>query len=128
MPGSDPAGPGRRPHPIQRWDMLQTGASRSSTPRSASTIAAVAVMVFVIENHGHTMPGPFGMIAGLSFSQLRVTARSAKPGRYVLSAELDRHGRVRETLSGHLWRRVIRDPFWEGGLSGYGVGDLGEDI
>jgi hypothetical protein len=28
-----------------------TGASRSSAPRSASIIAAVAVTIFVIENH-----------------------------------------------------------------------------
>jgi hypothetical protein len=54
----------------------ETGASRSSTPRSASRIAAVAVTVFVIENHGHTMPAEAGTWAAISARPAAPPART----------------------------------------------------
>ena len=66
--GGDLAGPPCRPHLSQRGNVPGDGASRSNTPRSASRIAAVAVTIFVIENHGHTMPGKVGTRAAMSAS------------------------------------------------------------
>ncbi len=65
-----------------------TGASRSSSPRSARAIAVVAVAIFVIENHGAARSGAIGVPAGMSARPAPARARmpsgptitSAMPG------------------------------------------------
>jgi hypothetical protein len=53
----DPLGAHRRLHLPKAGTCSKTGASRSSTPRSASRIAAVAVTSFVTDSHGQTIRG-----------------------------------------------------------------------
>jgi hypothetical protein len=50
------------------------------TPRSASRTAAVAVTIFVVENHGHTMPGEAGTRAALSASPAPGGPHALRPG------------------------------------------------
>jgi hypothetical protein len=71
----DPAGPPRRPHLPQPGNVPGDRASRSSTPRSARRTAAVAVTIFVSENHGHTMPGEAGTRPATSASPAAPAAR-----------------------------------------------------
>ena len=66
-----------------------------------------------------------GHVAGVSSGQLRATARPAGPDGCGPGADRYRRGRMRKTLSGQLWRRVMRDTFWAGSIPGNGVGDLG---